>query len=115
MKKVFALVCICALLLGLTGCGGVDGLRFVRTKQSNNLTMYYRMEFSEDIVYYSGSYYDSHKNESGNGPSERGTYTIDGDMVYVTWEDGEHDAFIYNEAAGSLSHTVEDWMVYYKE
>ena len=115
MKKLFVCCLALAMLVCLAGCGGVDGQRFVRTKQNNNLTMNYIMEFSGDIVYYDVNYYDSHKNEYGNSSSERGTYTTDGDMVYVTWEDGKHDAFVYNEAAGSLSHTVEDWMVYYKE
>lgn len=115
MKKLFVGCLVLALLFCMVGCGGVDGMKFVRTKQDYNLTLTYIMEFSDDVVEYNLNYYDSNRDEYGNSSSKSGTYTCDGDKVHITWEDGDHDTFVYDEAAGSLSHTVEDWMVYYKE
>lgn len=122
MKKTFSRLALVAVLTiiacVITGCSSVEGT-FERTKKQSNLSLTYTLTFSGDYVCYDFHYQDTNTGEYGSGESKYGTYVTETEgnnmMVYITWDDGDHDTFVYNETSGSLSHTVEDWMVYYKE
>ncbi len=119
MKKLLVLF-MCLLVavsmsFVMTGCGDdVEGVYIRTKKETSYYTVTYTLSLSDGKITHRITLYDLKTDGYSYGDSSYGSYVLDDNMVYVTWDDGDKDRYIFNDTEGSLTHSVEDW-VFYRE
>lgn len=102
MKKIIALVLLAALALCLVACGG----GFSEGEYSCDIAgiTFSTMKFEDGSVY----------SEYRSGKTKKGTYSVSGSKISVSWEDGASDTFEYDSDSQSFSISEDETLVWKK-